>query len=98
MLPQKSLPLTREVAFAEQMTEGETGRPHGAAPSSSQAPYRSLPPGGESSLISLLRLSPPNPRLPPLGFGGDPIMASPWGEAVERSETDEGATLNQLGG
>ena len=30
-LLQKSLPLTREVAFAEQMTEGETGRPHGAA-------------------------------------------------------------------
>ena len=30
--PQKSLPLTREVAFAKQMTEGETGRPHGAAP------------------------------------------------------------------
>ena len=28
----KSLPLTREVAFAKQMTEGETGRPHGAAP------------------------------------------------------------------
>ena len=26
----KSLPLTREVAFAKQMTEGETGRPHGA--------------------------------------------------------------------
>ena len=28
---------------------------------------------GESSLIPLLRLSPPNPRLPPLGFGGGPI-------------------------
>ena len=27
---------------------------------------------GESSLIALLRLSPPNPRLPPLGFGGGP--------------------------
>ena len=27
---------------------------------------------GESSLIPLLRLSPPNPRLSPLGFGGGP--------------------------
>ena len=26
------------------------------------------------------------------------IMASPWGEAVEQSETDEGATMNQRGG
>ena len=43
-----------------------------AAPSSSQALYPSLPPSGESSFISLLLLSPPNPRLPPLGFGGDP--------------------------
>ena len=43
-------------------------------PSSSQAPYPSLPPDGESSLIALLRLSPPNPRLPPPGFGGDPKM------------------------
>ena len=29
-------------------------------------------PKGENSLIPLLLLSPPNPRLPPLGFGGDP--------------------------
>ena len=72
---EKSLPLTREVAFAKQMTEGETGRPHGAAPSSSQAPYRSLPPGGESSLTPLLQLSPPNPRLLPLGFGGGPKLS-----------------------
>ena len=71
----KSLPLTREVAFAKQMAEGETGRPHGAAPSSSQAPYRSLPPGGESSLTPLLQLSPPNPRLLPLGFGGGPKLS-----------------------
>ena len=41
-------------------------------PSSPQAPYRSLSPDGESSLIPLLRLSPPNPRLSPLGFGGGP--------------------------
>ena len=27
---------------------------------------------------------PTEPAAPPLGFGGDPIMASPWGEAVER--------------
>ena len=148
MLPQKSLPLTREVAFAEQMTEGETGRPHGAAPTNPNGqggltpPHPALratfPPGGrsgasgrprptwsapfvgagdpysfclasldsfpliggigltgpraatwgrpfvvasstslasacgESSLIPLLRLSPPNPRLSPLGFGGGP--------------------------
>ena len=52
------------------------GQPHGAAPSSSQAPYRSLPPDGESSLIPLLRLSPPNPRLSPLGFGGGPIYSA----------------------
>ena len=55
---------------------GNGGRPHGATPSSSQAPYRSLPPDGESSLIPLLRLSPPNPRLSPLGFGGGPIYSA----------------------
>ena len=37
------------------------GRPHGTAPSSSQAPYPSLPPDGERSLIPLLRLSPRDP-------------------------------------
>ena len=31
---------------------------------------------GESSLIPLLRLSPPNPRLSPLGFGGGPIYSA----------------------
>ena len=37
---------------------GASGRPR---PSSSQAPYRSLPPVGESSLIALLLLSPRDP-------------------------------------
>ena len=51
---------------------GRSGAPGRPRPSSSQTPYRSLPPDGESSLIPLLLLSPSNPRLPPLGFGGDP--------------------------
>ena len=48
----KSLPLTREVAFAKQMTEGETGRPHGAAPTNpngrggwTKTPHPSRPDG-----------------------------------------------------
>ena len=53
---------------------GRSGAPGRPRPSSSQTPYRSLPPDGESSLIPLLLLSPSNPRLPPLGFGGDPKM------------------------
>ena len=66
------------IAAAEGETGG-TGPPsaaHGASrmprPTSSQAPHPSLPPSGESSLIPLLRLSPPNPRLTPLGFAGAP--------------------------
>ena len=30
--------------------------------------------------------------------GRGPLMASPWGEAVERSETDEGAAMDQRDG
>ena len=87
----KSLPLTREVAFAKQMTEGETGRIrcsrrqlHGADAGLRRGPQNSyllcrrklhiihLAQIGQGSLISLLRLSPPNPRLSPPGFGGGP--------------------------
>ena len=107
-------PLKREVAFAEQMTEGETrcsvrpctcnerstqyGRAGACADRPPSAPFGGTSPArgeafrrvreaapfvvasstslasacGESSLIPLLRLSPPNPRLSPLGFGGGP--------------------------
>ena len=60
---------------AAQVCRPYGGAPGSSRPSSSQAPYPSLPPDGESSLIPLLRLSPPNPRLSPLGFGGGPIIA-----------------------
>ena len=79
---QEKPPLKREVAFAEQMTEGFS--------SLDQRNPQSPPAGGDSPLFKGAWTG--------AHAGAPHKKASPWGEAVERSETDEGATMDQRGG
>ena len=76
----EKIPLTWEVAFAKQMTEGETGRPHGAAPTN---------PNGRGGWTKTPHPSRPSAVPPsPEGEGkGPPKAAAPTGDRRGAGQT-----------